>query len=149
MKILVAAEAPWICEQLVGGLSAHDVEVKCVHEGKYVRDELVSYEPDVLIADMQSGNMGGVAVTIDARMEAEEQRCKDVAIILLLDREADRLLAERANADATMIKPVDIFVLAKLVRELGQHIENNREFDEDEEDNSLEDEVDPVAIQIN
>jgi hypothetical protein len=59
-------------------------------------------------------------------MEAEEERCKDVAIILLLDRQADRLLAERANVDATMIKPVDIFLLDKLVKELGEFIMNAR-----------------------
>ncbi len=151
MKILVAAQAPWICEQIVGGLSSKEVEVKCVHEGARVRDELVSYEPDVLIADMQSGNMGGIAVAIDARMEAEEERCKDVAIILLLDREADRLLAERANADATMVKPVDVFVLAKLVHELGEHIENAREYDEEkhEIEEAFEADEDPVTIQIN
>lgn len=151
MKILVAAQAPWICEQLVGGLSASDVEVRCVHEGAQVRDELVTFEPDVLIADMQSGNMGGVAVAIDARMEAEEQRCKDVAIVLLLDREADRLLAERANVDATMVKPVDIFVLAKVVNELAEHIENDRihEDKEDEIEEALESDDEPIAVQIN
>lgn len=127
MRILVAAQAPWIREQISGGLSSKEVEVFCVSEGSQVRDALVELEPDVLIADMQSGNMGGVAVAIDARMEAEEDRCKDVAIILLLDREADRLLAERANVDATMIKPVDVFLLEKLVRELGEYISNARE----------------------
>lgn len=151
MKILVAAGAPWIREQLIGGLSASNVQVQCVNEGRLVRDALVAYEPDVLIADMQSGNMGGVAVAIDARMEAEEQRCKDVAIILLLDREADRVLAERANVDATMVKPIDIFILAKLVKDLGEHIQNDREHDEKKEEleEVFEDDSEPVTIQIN
>ncbi len=130
MKILVAAQASWIREQISGGIASKSVEVRCVTEGSQVRDMLVEFEPDVLIADMQSGNMGGVAVALDARMEAEEQRCKDVAIVLLLDREADRLLAQRANVDAKMIKPIDVFVLAKLVKELGEHIENDRVVDE-------------------
>lgn len=142
MKILVAAQAPWIREQITGGLSSKEVEVRCVDQGSQVRDAIVSYEPDVLICDMQSGNMGGIAVAIDARMEAEEERAKDVAIILLLDREADRLLAERANVDATMVKPIDVFVLGKLIRELGSFIENERiiekivekEFEEDLDD---------------
>lgn len=122
MKILVAAAAPWVREQIIGGLSSKDVEVRAVSDGSLVRNSLVNYEPDILIADMQIGNMGGIAVAIDARMEAEEQRCKDVAILLLLDREADRLLAERANVDATMVKPVDIFILTKLVKELYEHL---------------------------
>ena len=118
MKILVAASAQHICDQIQGGLSSSQVEVKCVHDGKQVRDELVKYQPDVLICDMQSGNMGGVAVCIDARMEAEEDRGPDVAIILLLDREADRLLGERADADVLIIKPLDIFTLEKIVFEI-------------------------------
>jgi DNA-binding response OmpR family regulator len=126
MKILVAAQAPWIREQLEVGLTSNDVDVQSVTEGSDVRQALIGYEPDVLIADMQSGNMGGVAVAIDARMEAEEDRCKDVAIILLLDREADRLLAERANVDATMVKPIDIFVMNKLVHEVSRHVANHR-----------------------
>ncbi len=127
MKILVAAQAHWIREQITGSIESESVEVRCVSEGSQVREMLVEYEPDILIADMQSGNMGGIAVAIDARMEAEEQRCKDVAIVLLLDREADRLLAERANVDATMVKPIDVFALSKLIKELGHHIQNDRE----------------------
>ena len=107
MKILVAAQAKHICDQIVGGLSSSEVEVKCVHEGAQVRNELVEYKPDVLICDMQSGNMGGVAVCIDARMEAEEDR-------------SDRLLGERADADVLIIKPLDIFTLEKVVFEITQ-----------------------------
>ena len=135
MKILVAAQAKHICDQIVGGLSSSEVDVKCVHEGARVRNELVEYKPDVLICDMQSGNMGGVAVCIDARMEAEEDRSSDVAIILLLDREADRLLGERADADVLIIKPLDIFTLEKVVFEITQERRafNDAILDEDSE----------------
>lgn len=118
MKILVAVGAQHICDQISGGLSSKEVEVRCVREGALVRNELISFQPDVLICDMQSGNMGGVAVCIDARMEAEEDRSPDVAIILLLDREADRLLGERADADVLIVKPLDIFTLEKVVFEI-------------------------------
>jgi two-component system nitrate/nitrite response regulator NarL len=146
MKILVVAEAPWIREQLEGGLAAKDIDVMCISDGRDARQAIVDYEPDVMICDMQSGNMGGIAVTIDARMEAEEERAKDAAIILLLDREADRVLAERANVDATMVKPIDIFVLGKLVRELSEHIENARAKPIDDAD--IDDEPLPVAVSI-
>ena len=79
--------------------------------------------------------MGGVAVCIDARMEAEEDRSPDVAIILLLDREADRLLGERADADVLIIKPLDIFTLEKVVFEITQERRafNDAILDEDSE----------------
>ena len=56
---------------------------------------------------MQIGNMGGIAVAIDLRLEAGAGRVPDVSILLLLDREADRFLAKRADADAELVKPID------------------------------------------
>lgn len=144
MKILVAAQAPWIREQIEGGLWAKDREIISLEEGSEVRQAIVDWEPDILIADMQSGNMGGVAVAIDARMEAEEERAKDVIIILLLDREADRLLAERANVDATIIKPLDIFALSKLVKEL--YAPHTKSEDTDDELDVFDDEGIPIHI---
>ena len=57
--------------------------------------------------DMQIANMGGIAVAIDLRLEGAAGRIPDVAILLLLDREADRFLAKRADADEELVKPVD------------------------------------------
>ena len=56
---------------------------------------------------MQIGNMGGLAVAIDLRLEGSAGRIPDTSILLLLDREADRFLAKRADADAELVKPVD------------------------------------------
>ncbi len=141
IKVLVAAQAPWIREQIEGSISSDDITVQCVSEGSLVRQAIIDFEPDVLIADMQSGNMGGIAVAIDARMEAEEGRCKDVAIVLLLDRQADRLLAERANVDATIVKPLDIVSLNRIVKELAQFIQNERS-EESEITDSGDDDLD-------
>ena len=53
---------------------------------------MTEHEPDLVILDMQIGNMGGIAVAIDLRLEESAGRLPDVPILLLLDREADRFL---------------------------------------------------------
>ena len=60
-----------------------------------------------MVLDLQIGNMGGIAVAIDLRLEAGEGRLPHTQILLLLDREADRFLARRADVDVVLVKPVD------------------------------------------
>ena len=64
---------------------------------------------------MQIGNMGAIAVAIDLRLEAGAGRLPDTSILLLLDREADRFLAKRADADGELVKPIDAGTLRKAV----------------------------------
>ncbi len=44
-------------------------EVVEVTRGQDVRDAVAEHEPDLVILDMQIGNMGGIAVAIDLRLE--------------------------------------------------------------------------------
>ena len=67
---------------------------------------------------MQIDNMGGVAVAIDLHLEASAGRTPDVPILLLLDREHDRFLAQRAAADAELVKPLDAGTLRRTVRRI-------------------------------
>jgi hypothetical protein len=62
--------------------------------------------------------MGGVAVAIDLRLEESAGRLDRANIMLLLDREADRFLAKRVDADAELVKPVDPGTLRRTVAEL-------------------------------
>jgi DNA-binding response OmpR family regulator len=84
--------------------------------------------PDVAVLDMQIGNMGGIAASIDLRLEASAGRVPDVAILLLLDREADRFLAKRGDADAELVKPVDPSTLRHTIERLAtEHADTTRE----------------------
>jgi CheY-like chemotaxis protein len=67
---------------------------------------------------MQIANMGGIAVAIDLRLEGAAGRLPDVSILLLLDREADRFLAKRADADADLVKPIDPSTLRRTIDRL-------------------------------
>ena len=63
--------------------------------------------------DLQIGNMGGVAVAIDLRLEESGGRLPRARILLLLDRRDDAFIARRADVDLTLVKPVDAGVLRR------------------------------------
>jgi DNA-binding response OmpR family regulator len=89
-----------------------------VTRGQDVRNAFAEHEPDLVILDMQIGNMGGIAAAIDLRLEESAGRLGRATIVLLLDRETDRVLAQRADADAILVKPVDAGTLRRTARNL-------------------------------
>ena len=94
-KIIVAADGAWVHDRVRSALAARDHEVIELTRGEDVRDAVAAHAPDLVILDMQIGNMGGVAVAIDLHLEASADRLPDVPVLLLLDREHDRFLAKR------------------------------------------------------
>jgi len=118
MKILVAAEARWVREQVRVALVGPGQEVIEVTRGQEVLPAVAEHEPDLVILDLFIGNMGGIAVAIDLNHEESSGRLPHVPILLLLDREADRFLAKRAGAEVALVKPVDPGTLRRTVRRL-------------------------------
>jgi DNA-binding response OmpR family regulator len=118
MKILVAADARWIRDQVRAAFVAPGQEVVEVTRGQDVLGAVAEHEPGLVILDLQIGNMGGVAVAIDLRLEESAGRLPHVPILLLLDREADRFLARRADADAELLKPIDAGILRRAVKQV-------------------------------
>lgn len=116
--ILVAAEATWVREQVRAAFVAPGQTVVEVDRGHAVADAVEEHEPDLVILDGQIANMGGIAVAIDLRLEAAEDRLPPVRILLLLDRVADKFLARRADADAELVKPVDAGTLRRTAKRL-------------------------------
>jgi DNA-binding response OmpR family regulator len=118
MKILVAADARWVREQVRAALVGPGQEVIEVTRGQDVLPAVKEHDPDLVILDLQIGNMGGIAVAIDLYLEESAGRLPHVPILLLLDREADRFLAKRAGVEADLVKPVDPGTLRRTVRRL-------------------------------
>jgi CheY-like chemotaxis protein len=116
--ILVAADAKWVRDLVKSACVGPGQRVIEVSRGQEVRKTVATERPDVVILDMQIGNMGAIAVAIDLRLEAGAGRLPDTSILLLLDREADRFLAKRADADAELVKPIDAGTLRKAVDRL-------------------------------
>ena len=89
-------------------------------------------KPDLVIVDLQIANMGGMAVSIDLRLEESGGRLPHVPILLLLDREADKFLARRSTADAMLVKPIDAGTLRRTVKNLLAAEEQRRHADHDQ-----------------
>jgi DNA-binding response OmpR family regulator len=122
--ILVAADATWVRDLVKSACTAPGQEVLEATRGQDVRDLVGEHSPDLVVLDMQIANMGGFAVAIDLRLEGAAGRIPDVSILLLLDREADRFLAKRVDADAELVKPVDPGTLRRTVdRLLAREVE--------------------------
>jgi DNA-binding response OmpR family regulator len=112
-KILVAADGPWIRDQVRMAFLAPGQDVIDVSRGQEVREAVRVHQPDLVVLDLQIGNMGGIAVAIDLHLEASAGRLPEVPILLLLDREHDRFLAKRAAAEGELVKPVDAATLRR------------------------------------
>jgi DNA-binding response OmpR family regulator len=75
--------------------------------GNEVRPAVADYRPDHVVVDLQMGNMGGMAVCLDLRLEESYGNLPHVPVLMLLDRRADVFLARRSGAEGWLVKPLD------------------------------------------
>lgn len=110
--LLLATDADWLFDDVAAALGGtHDVHR--VREGSLVADAVSTVDPELVILDLQIGNMGGVAASILIKQEARAGRLPDVPVLLLLDREADEFLATTSDADAWVTKPINSLALRR------------------------------------
>lgn len=81
---------------------------------------VIDRAPDLVILDLQIGNMGGVATCLALKQEEGALRLGRRPVALLLDRHADVFLAREARADGWLIKPLDTLRLGRLAKALLQ-----------------------------
>jgi DNA-binding NarL/FixJ family response regulator len=121
VRVLLAADADWLVDDVVAALGGPDVSFTVCSEGREVsrivadratRDE----DFDVAIVDLQIGSMGGMAVTLALRLDESSGRVPHVPVVMLLDRVADVHLARRSGTDGWLVKPLDPLRLDRAVR---------------------------------
>ena len=109
--VLLASDADWLIEEVRSALSDPGTEVTVVRAGADVRNAVSSQSPELVILDLQIGNMGGMATCMELQLEIGAGRIADVPILMLLDRSADVYLARQAGAQGWLVKPLDSFRL--------------------------------------
>ena len=109
--VLLASDADWLIEEVRSALSDPGTEVTVGRAGADVRNAVASQSPELVILDLQIGNMGGMATCMDLQLEIGAGRITDVPILMLLDRSADVYLARQAGAQGWLVKPLDSFRL--------------------------------------
>ena len=102
---LVVADGSWVTNEVRAALAVGGWDIDQIADPRTVVDHLAESEADAVIVDMQVGSMGGMAV-IRAIRQATNTGTRP-RLILLLDRAADRFLAGRAGADASVRKPIN------------------------------------------
>jgi DNA-binding response OmpR family regulator len=116
--VLLATDADWIFEEVDAALSSPDTTVLRVRSGVDVLPAVRELKPDLVVLDLQIGNMGGMAACMAIRNEEGADRLPITAVLMLLDRAADVFLARRADADGWLIKPLDSIRLRRAAQAL-------------------------------
>ncbi len=106
-EILVVSDAEWVRDQLKSVLASPQTKIRMVSTGARVLPAVRRRAPDLVILDLQIGNMGGMAVCLDLRLEEGAGRLDHIKVIMLLDRRADVFLARRSGAEGWIIRPLD------------------------------------------
>lgn len=105
--ILVASDAPSVRAEVAAVVGEPGTEVVPLSTGYEVTHAVAEYAPDLVVVDLQMGNMGGMAVCLELRLEESYGNLPHVPVLMLLDRRADVFLARRSGAEGWLVKPLD------------------------------------------
>ena len=108
-EVLIATDADAVHAEVDAALADEATTVVRVRAGKDVAAAISASTPDLVVLDLQIGNMGGIATCLHLRHEAGAGRLPAVPVLVLLDRQADVFLAKRSGADGWIVKPLDAF----------------------------------------
>ena len=115
MHILLATDADWVVDEVTAALGDNETSFTVCREGRLVSELVAIGNIDVVIADLQIGSRGGMAVAMDLRLDASSGAVPETPLVMLLDRDADVFLAQRSGAEAWLVKPLDALRLRKAV----------------------------------
>ena len=119
MHILIATDAQWVLNEIQDVFGSSSTTIQVVTNGRLVSPAVAERTPDIAILDMQVGSMGGMAITMDLRLDYSSGALPNVPILMLLDREADVHMARRSGANGWIIKPLDALRLRKAVNAIA------------------------------
>lgn len=105
--VLLVSDSDSVLDELRSALEDGETEIRELYSGAAVRDEVEEDAPDLVMTDLQVGNMGGMAICLDLRLEESGGRIPHVPVLVLLDRRADVFLARRSAAEGWLVKPLD------------------------------------------
>ncbi len=115
---LLATDADWISTEVEAALGGAKNEFRRVRTGSEVLPLAASWNPDLIVLDLQIGNMGGMAACMALHLEESGGRLPHLPVLMLLDRQADVFLARRSGSDGWLIKPLDAFRLRRAAQAL-------------------------------
>ncbi len=116
--IVVASDAAFLRKEVAAVVAGGDVEILEVDSGPEVIAAVEEDPPDLVVVDLQMGNMGGMAVCLELRLQESSGDLPHVPVLMLLDRRPDVHLARRSDAEGWLVKPLDPLRLRRAIREI-------------------------------
>jgi len=122
--VLLATDSDAVHEDVDAALDTGDTTVRRVRQGHDVLPAIAAEVPDLVVLDLQIGNMGGMAACMSIRLEEGIGNLPRLPVLMLLDRHDDVFLANRSDAEGWLIKPLDAFRLRRACAALlvGDHV---------------------------
>ncbi len=114
--MLIVSDSESVLEELRSALEDDETDIGELRAGEDVRLAVEQDPPDLVITDLQVGNMGGLAICLDLHLEESGGRIPHVPVVILLDRRADVFLARRAAAEGWLVKPLDPIRIRRAAR---------------------------------
>ncbi len=106
--VLVVSDDDGIRDEARFGF-APDLEVALARDARDALRQMEAEVPAVVVIDLHTGSAGGFALCKDMD---QDPRLRDVPVLMLLDRDQDRWLAQQAGAKLIRTKPIDTSDLA-------------------------------------
>lgn len=141
--VLLATDADQLHDEVDAALADEDTAVQRVRAGRDVIPAVRKLDPDVVLLDLQIGNMGGMATCLSLRSEEGAGRLERRPVLMLLDRSADVFLAKRSDADGWLVKPLDAF----RIRRAAEALLGGGEF-KDEQSEASGAELEPMNVMV-
>ncbi|MFV0525990.1 MAG: hypothetical protein ACK5RL_16005 [Acidimicrobiales bacterium] len=116
--VLLATDSDELFDEVDAALGSAETDLLRVRAGVDVPPVCRERKPDLVLLDLQIGNMGGVATSLMVKQDQEAGRIDLLPVGLLLDRQADVFLAGESRADGWLIKPLDSLRLRRLAAAL-------------------------------
>lgn len=114
--MLIVSDSDSVLEELRSALEDDETEIRELRTGEDVRLAVEDDAPDLVITDLQVGNMGGMAICLDLHLEESGGRIPHVPVVILLDRRPDVFLARRSAAEGWLVKPLDPLRIRRAVQ---------------------------------
>jgi DNA-binding response OmpR family regulator len=140
--VLLATDADQLHDEVDASLGDEDTTVQRVRAGRDVIPAIKELEPDLVVLDLQIGNMGGMATCLSIRSEEGAGRLERRPVMMLLDRTPDVFLAKRADADGWLVKPLDSF----RIRQAAEALLGGGEFKDSGESSDAE--LEPMNVML-
>lgn len=116
--VLLATDSDDLFAAVDGALASDETNVYRVRRGQDVLPVVEQQNPDLVLLDLQIGNMGGVASCLAIRQEEGMDRLPKRPVALLLDKDSDTYIAQQSRADGWLVKPLDPLRLRSLASTL-------------------------------